>query len=510
VTIPANYPDYYVHTNPEQKLSYFTEDIGLNSYYYYFHADYPFWMGGTEYNLYKDRRGEYYLFHYQQLLARYYSERLSNGLGYIPEFSWNEPITGYYPSLRYYSGASFPERDDHHHAYTEHKDYKIENVMDFERYIRDAIEYGFINLPGGKYVDLTKPEAVEILGNFIQGNPDSKVVRLHGYVELAKWLLGGSVETVEHYTAIPSVLEHYETAMRDPVFYQLYKKLIRYYYHWQKHLPHYTYEELNFPGVKIEGAEVDKLVTFFDIFDSDITNVVDVEMVDENHVTPLHKFGRIATFGGHDFVIKARQHRLNHLPFTFKLHVGSEKAQKAAVKVFFGPKYDEFGHEMGHEKNRENFYELDHFVVDLTAGKNDIVRNSDDFSWFVKDRTTSYELYKHVMMASNGGDKFPLDMTEAHCGFPMRLAIPKGKRGGMMFQMLFYVYQYVPPQVEQFSGFDKTLSCGIGSGARDVDNSPFGYPLNRPIDEKYWLTPNMYYYDVNVFHKKEMEMNSAH
>lgn len=80
----------------------------------------------------------------------------------------------------------------------------------------------------------------------------------------------------------------------------------------------------------------------------------------------------------------------------------------------------------------------------------------------------------------------------------------------MMFQFFFIVAPYQPPQIEQFSGFDKTLSCGVGSGARYVDSLPFGYPFDRPIDEKYWLTPNMYYYDVNIFHKKEMDINTAH
>jgi hypothetical protein len=511
VIIPANYTGYYVHTNPEQKLSYFTEDIGLNSYYYYFHADYPFWMGGEEYNLYKDRRGEYYFFQYQQFLARYYLERLSNDIGEIPEFSWYEPIkTGYYPALRYYNGDFFPSRDNHYTVYEEQNYYDVDQVEDYERHIRDAIEYGFITLPGGKYLDLTKPESVEWLGNFVQGNPDSKFVRLHGYLELAKRLLGGSIDRVDQHKVIPSTLEHFETAMRDPVFYQLYKNLVKYYFHWQKHLPYYTYDELNFKGVKIESVEIEKLVTYFDKFDSDITNVVDVEMFDKKPLTALQQFGRIAHYDGYDFVIKTRQPRLNHLPFTFKLHVGSEVAQKAVVKVFIGPKYDEYGHAFTYEENRENFYELDHFFVDLEAGKNDIVRKSEDFSWFVKDRTTYFELYKQVMLAVKGEYKFPLDMTEAHCGFPMRLMLPKGKRGGMMFQFFFFVAPYVPPKTEQFTGFDKTLSCGIGSGARYIDNLPFGYPFDRPIDEKYWLTPNMYYYDVNIFHKKEMDINAAH
>lgn len=82
IIIPTNYTDYdYYMTNIENKISYFTEDIGLNTYYYYFHADYPFWMTGKNYNMVRERRGEQYLFVHQQLLARYYLERLSNDIG---------------------------------------------------------------------------------------------------------------------------------------------------------------------------------------------------------------------------------------------------------------------------------------------------------------------------------------------------------------------------------------------------------------------------------------------
>lgn len=44
IVIKHEYTGDYIHTNRDQKVSYFTEDIGLNSYYYYFHMDYPFWL----------------------------------------------------------------------------------------------------------------------------------------------------------------------------------------------------------------------------------------------------------------------------------------------------------------------------------------------------------------------------------------------------------------------------------------------------------------------------------
>lgn len=110
--IPANFSGWYMNANPVQKeLSYFFEDVGINSFYYYFNLDYPFWLGGEEYGLNKDRRGELFYFVHQQLLARYYMERLSHGYGSIPVFDWEEIVkTGYVPSMRYPNGLEFPVR----------------------------------------------------------------------------------------------------------------------------------------------------------------------------------------------------------------------------------------------------------------------------------------------------------------------------------------------------------------------------------------------------------------
>lgn len=513
VTIPANYTGQFVHTNLEQRLSYFTEDIGLNSYYYYLHADYPFWMGGEEYGLYKDRRGEFYMYMYQQILARYYLERLSNGLGKIPELSFYTPIkSGYYPALRYYNGDYFPSRENDYVVYQEENYEDVAMVEDWETRLRKAIDSGFILLEDGKYYDIMKPEAIEYIGNLIQSNPDSKNSRFYGKLEvLFREILSTSVNMVGENVVIPSVLEHYETAMRDPLFYQMYNRIWQLYYKFKEHITPYTYDELFYKGVKIEGVEVDKLVTFFDTFDADITNAIDVEYFDDKEAhSDLIKFGRLSQFHNHDVIIKARQQRLNHLPFTMKLHVQSEKVQKAIVKVFIGPKYDVHGHVYTLEENFQNYYELDHFYVDLVAGKNDIVRNSNDFSWFVKDRTTTYELYKQIMLATKGETKFPLDMSEAHCGIPTRLMLPKGQAGGLTFQMFFMVMPFNEPKVQRFSGYDHTISCGVGSGARYLDTLAFGYPFDREINRANWYTPNMHFYDVNIFHKKEVDINAAH
>lgn len=156
-TINSNYSGWYLNLNSEQALSYFTEDIGINAFYYYFNIYYPSWLPNDQYYKKNDRRGEQFYYVHQQLLARYYLERLSNGFGEIKNFDYDYPIeTGFYPSLRYPNGLEFPERPSNVHLYRSNFYGRQNNkysylytyaqifVKDYERRIRDAIDFGYI------------------------------------------------------------------------------------------------------------------------------------------------------------------------------------------------------------------------------------------------------------------------------------------------------------------------------------------------------------------------------
>jgi hypothetical protein len=72
----------------------------------------------------------------------------------------------------------------------------------------------------------------------------------------------------------PSTIELFETTLRDPMIYQLGKRYYSIFERYQAFLPPYTAEELGCPDVKIEHVDVDKLVTFFETVDTEITNAV--------------------------------------------------------------------------------------------------------------------------------------------------------------------------------------------------------------------------------------------
>lgn len=55
---------------PEQRLAYFREDIGVNLHHWHWHLVYPFEGSAALVN--KDRRGELFYYMHQQIIARYY------------------------------------------------------------------------------------------------------------------------------------------------------------------------------------------------------------------------------------------------------------------------------------------------------------------------------------------------------------------------------------------------------------------------------------------------------
>ncbi|XP_037828029.1 larval serum protein 2 [Lucilia sericata] len=499
VVIKSNYSNVYGDVNYDHNLAYFLEDIGFNAFYYYYNIDYPHWANGpVGHELHKDRRGEFYLFLHWQLLARYYLERLSVDLGEIPHFNIYQPYeNGYFSNLHYYKGVSFPDRDNHYNFYYE----------DNYQYAKD-IEYYGARL--AHYVDTTNDDylvAVDKLGNMIQGNPDSVNFKKYGSLDhLYRELVNEGRPYGKYGETLPAILMHYETSLRDPLFYSIYKDIVSYYWRLTSTYPEYKSKDLEFPGVKIDNVHMPEgLTTYFEYFDADISNAVNVEVPNsESSADALFKFGRNSQLHGQSFVIKARQLRLNHKPFEYTLDVTSDKSQKAIVKVFIGPKYDENGHLIHLEDNYMNFFELDHYVVDLVDGVNHLKRSSDDFNWYVSDRTTYLELYQKVMDATNSDYKFPLNQDEAHCGIPRRIMLPKGKKGGMPFQLFFIVYPYHAPEVPQYSTYDPVISCGIGSGSRFIDALPFGFPFNRPIHHDYYFNvDNIKFYDIKIYHKDD-------
>lgn len=135
---------------PEHRLWYFREDLGINLHHWHWHLVYPN-EAGDRAIVNKDRRGELFYYMHQQVVARYNLERFSNNLARVVRFNnLREPIAeGYFPKMdSLVSSRPWPPRFEN----TKLSDLKREldqinlDVSDMERWsdrIFEAISQGF-------------------------------------------------------------------------------------------------------------------------------------------------------------------------------------------------------------------------------------------------------------------------------------------------------------------------------------------------------------------------------
>ncbi|CAH2046689.1 unnamed protein product, partial [Iphiclides podalirius] len=484
----------------DDKISYFTEDIDLNTYMYYLHMNYPYWMNDDAYGLQKERRGEVTMYAYQQLLARLRLERLSNGMCDIKMLMWNDEVqNGYWPKIRLHNGEEMPVRQNNVKLIT--KENLKDKILldDIEKIIREGILTGQIMRRDGTIINLKKPEDVEYLCRLILGgmgmqNDDAKVIHVSN---LIKKVLSYSLYNVDKYTYVPTALDMYTTCLRDPLFWRVMKRIVENVVLFKKLLPKYTRDELDFPGVKVERVVTDKLVTFMDEYDVDITNAL---YLDEAEMGKKRS----------DMTYVARMRRLNHQPFKLTLDVASEKATEAVVRVFIGPKYDCMGRLLSVNDKRLDMVEIDSFLYKLDTGKNTIVRNSNDMHGVIADRPWTRNTFRADTASSTISSDSLVEnwWYKARLGFPQRLLLPLGHLGGLQLQLFVMVTPvrsgYVLP----------TIDVGIMKERRVcrwttcIDNMPLGYPFDRDIDVTCFYTSNMKFADVTVY-RKDMGMSNT-
>lgn len=86
-----------------------------------------------------------------------------------------------------------------------------------------------------------------------------------------------------------------------------------------------------------------------------------------------------------------------------------------------------------------------------------------------------------------------------------------GRVGGMPFVVLVHISEFHAPNVLYGTGFNPTMSLGLGSGARHNTGDPLGYPLDRPL--YYWqihTLKNFWFQDVQIYHKHTPEVFVVH
>lgn len=291
--------------NGEDRMVYFTEDIGLNNYYYFsrmansrivdnkqmynndnnkenINMKKGKTIGRKEVDDKINRRGERYLYQMKQLLARFNLERKSNGLDNVQDITLDGVVdNGVYANLRYTNGLQMPNRQNEFNLKKQHNTRLIQVTKDFENRFNRAIDQGYVETQNGHKVDLRNHNGINILGNLLQGNRDSVNNQYYRYLEYYyRLLLGGNNNDnvdFDDIRFVPTVMDHHETSMRDSVFWQMCKRITNVVDKFKNKLVGYKTYDVDFKGVKINNVKVDKMVTTFNYFDSDITNGIKLD-----------------------------------------------------------------------------------------------------------------------------------------------------------------------------------------------------------------------------------------
>ncbi|KAG5899980.1 hypothetical protein JTB14_034549 [Gonioctena quinquepunctata] len=443
--INSNYSNQHLNLDHEQtSLAYYLQDVGVNSFFYNMHINFPFWMNSTEFGWNNIPRGNLYYIFCLNTWARYNLERIPYGYDDIEYLDWDLPVeTSYHSNLVYPNGMPFPNRPkfaklhEYFNNYGQNRWVKIgadsfshSYVKDLETRINDAIFSGAIwNETEGKLVKIESEEFLNVLGNLIEGNIDSANLRYYGPIwHFARHLLGYSTQQLDLNEVVPSALEHFETTLRDPVFYQLIKKLVVIpFQRYLARIPAYTRDELIFNGVEITKVKIDPLITYNEPHYSLLINSV-------FHGSHDH---------GNDFNVSVCQQRLNHMPFDTTMNIRSAKAQKASIRIFLGPKYDRDGRLINMKDNRIHYVPIDTFVADLQAGDNVITRKSTDNRFYAPDKVSFHNLWHYTVASLENHEEFTTDLKQNSYGFPMRFMIPKGSPRGTPYQFFFTVQPYI-------------------------------------------------------------------
>ncbi|KAK4289521.1 hypothetical protein Pmani_037513 [Petrolisthes manimaculis] len=474
--------------NPEQRIAYFGEDIGMNTHHVTWHLQFPFWWNDEHEGYHLDRKGENFFWVHHQLTVRFDAERISNYLAPVDELQWQDEIyEGFAPHTMYKFGGYFPSRPDHI-QFSDVKD--VANVRDMiiiEQRIRDAIGHGYVTGAHGEIIDIMNEHGIDVLGDLIESSLYSPNSEYYGALHnTAHVMLGRQGDPDGKFALPPGVLEHFETATRDPAFFRLHKYMDNIFKEHKDSLPSYTKEELTFTGVHIENLCVrGNLETYFEDFEYSLINAVD-----DTEEIP-------------DVAISTLIPRLNHRDFSFIVDVDNDQDHDvlATVRIFAWPHADNNGVEFTFDEGRWNAIELDKFWTFLHPGHNHIERRGADSSVTVPDVPSFRFLMERTEEALK--DHLELDLEEyvSALGMPNRFLLPKGSRRGLEFDLVVAITDgAADASVEDLH--TNTKFNHYGYHGKYPDKRPHGFPLDRHVEDErvFEELPNFKHVTVKVYH----------
>ncbi|KAJ8669026.1 hypothetical protein QAD02_000285 [Eretmocerus hayati] len=511
IEIPRNFTGN--DNDPEHRLAYFREDIGVNLHHWHWHLIYPF--SGPIQLVNKNRRGELFYYVHHEMMARYNIERLCNQLNTTRRLlDWFEEIPeAYFPMLNAQtSGKIWPARVNNMKlSNIDRPDlnlrFDIETLVRWKDRIFEAIHKKRAISTDGTEIDLDNDQGIDVLGNMVEASILSPNQAYYGSIHNNGHNMIALIhDPMYKYLQTPAVMSETTTAMRDPIFYRWHAFIDYVFTEHKNTLTPYENQTLNFPGIQITGLEVcsyedDKqvcrkqkniLYTFMEKTDIDLSRGLDF--------TPTGP-------------ILVRVTHLNHTGFQYNIKVRNTTGRqvRGTVRLFMAPVKGFHDFDLTLADQKQLMIDMDTFVAILDPGENTVVRKSSQSSVTIPFEQTfrNLELNRPSANQAQASDRFNF----CGCGWPEYLLLPKGLPGQGYRMVLFaMITNYELDRVVQ----DRTPApgqpgckpsfafCGLFD-EKYPDKRPMGFPFDRPIRTgveslEQFLTPNMSTTPVNIVH----------
>ncbi|ODM96378.1 Phenoloxidase subunit 1 [Orchesella cincta] len=476
--------------NPNHKLAYFMEDIGINSHHWHWHIVNAFNSPkGTV-----DRKGEIFYYMHHGMLARYDAERLANGLNRVTHFDIHSDVIeeACFPKLTLQNAKiNMAGRQENSviRGFFRPKDpasnmrHEILSIIrSWADRVIEAIDAGFAIQEGGGRIDLRTEKGIDVVTAMWESSFDSPNINYYG---------------VLHNFGHTSIGLLHDPDFRNrqaQCFLQELPYGILYCFRWHKYLDYFSQrqkdylkpynENLLWNGIVVNQVQVVRGEDIrLPISLNRINNLVTHWMQSDIELSRGLDFGRTNLNGlGSVWV---RTTHLQHLPFTYGIQVTNQTRTdvQATVRIFMAPKLDENGDKFSFFVQRHLFFEMDKFTTTLHPGENIITQKSENSSLTVPWGQTFREIER---------DTTNLTRTQAmcSCGWPEHLLLPKGRADGMLFDLFVMLTN---TQIDQVVSSKRQLGTLTPKGTcRDSisycgmiddkfpDSRPMGYPFDRP------------------------------
>ncbi|CAG9811779.1 unnamed protein product [Chironomus riparius] len=492
ITVPRDYTASDLE--PEHRLWYFREDLGINVHHWHWHLVYP--AESSDINIVrKDRRGELFYYMHQQIMGRYNIERFCNNLPKtVALTSLREPIPeGYFPKLdSLVASRPWPARPSNSTLMPikrtlDQIDLEISTMERWrQRFLEAVNENAYTDLQGRK-VALDETTGIDILGNILEASQQlSPNPNYYGDLHNMGHTIISYVHDPDHrHLESFGVIGDSATAMRDPVFYRWHQNIDDMFNEYKIRMNPYTAQQLTYPSIRVTAVGI---------------------QLDNGRTNQFHTFWQQSDINmtkGMDFMprgdVFARFTHLQHIPFTINVQANNDSSapKMGMVRVFMAPKVDDRGQQMSFRDQRRYMIEMDKFVANLRPGQNTLRRRS-------AESTVTIPFERTFRNLDNRQDS---SFNFCGCGWPNHMLIPKGTDQGYRMEFFVMISNYEEDRVNQDLGgacSDAASFCGI----RDrlyPDRRPMGYPFDRLGRQgadtlASFMTPNMKVQEVTIIH----------